>query len=295
MGAEQRVGARTRVGGFVLRGTLSAVALICAGGVVVGLSSTAAALPDRGLDADPSLVAIAVPAALPNAAVPQPSAPVQLPAAPAGPGPAAPPPPLPSAVAKAATPQAAFAAWAQRIAQVTGIPVRALEAYAVAQAEMNYEEPRCHLTWVTLAGIARVESNHGTYQGRTLLPNGHPSSPIIGIPLNGAPGQRSIAATAAGSRLDGDPVWDHAVGPFQFIPSTWMAWASDGEGKGYADPQNIDDAAMTAGRYLCADGRDLSKGSDWLNAIMSYNNAVWYVQEVYAGAQAYARATQGLT
>lgn len=284
------------MGGVLLRGALSAVALVCAGGVVVALSTTAAPLPDRGLVADPTPVAAAIPAALPTVVAPRPQAPVpQLPAPPAGRKPdtvrlTLPPPPR-----KAATPQLAFEGWAQQVAPVTGIPVRALEAYAVAQAEMAYELPACHLTWVTLAGIALVESQHGTMQGRTLLPNGYPSTPIIGPPLNGAPGQRSVAATPAGIHMDGDPVWDHAIGPFQFIPSTWVSWASDGEGKGSADPQNIDDAAMSAGRYLCAGGHDLTKGPDWLAAITSYNNVPWYAQQVYAGAQAYTRATQGIS
>jgi hypothetical protein len=303
MGADERAGARTGqsdqdssrrpgFGAYLLRGVLSAVALACAVGVVVGLSGVAAPLPDRGLIQQPTPLAIAVPAALPNVPAPQPAALAPPPPpAPAGPQPGPPPPPPPPA--EPATPQLAFAAWAERLSPVTGIPVRALEAYAVAHAAMAAEQPGCHLTWVTLAGIARVESNHGTYKGRTLDADGMPSSPIIGVPLNGAPAVRAIGDTDRGI-IDGDPVWDRAVGPFQFIPSTWAHWRSDGDGDGDADPQDIDDAAVTAARYLCADGRDISNGDQWLRAIMSYNNAIWYVQEVYAGSQAYARATQNL-
>jgi len=103
---------------------------------------------------------------------------------------------------------------------------------------------------------------------------------------------RTIADTDGGY-FDGDPVWDRAIGPFQFIPSTWAAWQSDGNGDGIADPQNVDDAAIAAARYLCADHRDLAKGDDWLRAIMSYNNSVQYVQDVYAAAQLYARSAEG--
>jgi len=86
-------------------------------------------------------------------------------------------------------------------------------------------------------------------------------------------------------------VWDHAVGPFQFIPSTWLRWKADGNGDGVADPQNIDDAALAAGRYLCAGGKDLATGSGWWQAILSYNNSVAYVQNVFTAADGYARAT----
>ena len=41
------------------------------------------------------------------------------------------------------------------------------------------------------------------------------------------------------------------------IPSTWRKWGSDATDDGTADPNNIIDAAYSAGRYLCASGRDL--------------------------------------
>ena len=158
---------------------------------------------------------------------------------------------------------------------------------------MAATEPHCQITWVTLAGIARVESHHGTIGGRSLGPDGRPSSPIIGVPLNGAPGVRAIADTDGGL-LDGDPVWDRAIGPFQFIPSSWAAWRSDGDGDGIAEPQDIDDAAIAAARYLCADNRNVGTGEGWLRAILSYNNSVQYAQNVYTAAQGYARSAQGV-
>ncbi len=44
------------------------------------------------------------------------------------------------------------------------------------------------------------------------------------------------------------------MGPLQFIPSTWRSWGVDANGDGVADPNQIDDAALAAGRYLCAAG-----------------------------------------
>jgi membrane-bound lytic murein transglycosylase B len=180
------------------------------------------------------------------------------------------------------------------MARATGIPARALQAYAYAYTVMAASQSSCHLTWVTLAGIAAVESQHGTIGGRTLLPDGRPSSPIIGIPLNGANGTKAVAATDGGL-LDGDKVWEHAVGPFQFIPSAWAVWRADAHGDGFTDPQNIDNAALAAAKYLCADNRNLTSGDDWLRAILSYNNSLDYARLVYSFAQLYARNAQTVT
>jgi membrane-bound lytic murein transglycosylase B len=240
---------------------------------------------------------MAVPAALPD--VPEPAAASAAPAdQPVAAGSAAQtvtiPVQIPVAVAVPRAPQLAFSAWASRMARATGIPARALEAYANAHAVMAVQAPRCHLTWVSLAGIGAVESQHGTMGGRTLLPDGRPSSPIIGIPLNGANGTRAIAATDGGL-LTGDKVWEHAVGPFQFIPSAWALWRADAHGDGITDPQNIDDAALAAGQYLCADNRNLASGDDWLRAVLSYNNSLDYAKAVYGFAQGYARNAQAAT
>ncbi|MGH3916331.1 MAG: murein transglycosylase [Pseudonocardiaceae bacterium] len=304
MGGDERAGARTgesedelpapgppqaqrrpKLSGYVLRGVLSAGALGCAGLVVATLSGLAAPLPDRGL-ARPAPAAIAAPAALPTVPVPARSAvvPQQPPAQ------AAEQPEQQADVNLAPlAPQIAFSEWASRVAPVTGIPQRALQAYANAHAAMAATQTDCQLTWVTLAGIARVESNHG----RVLNADGRPSAPIIGVPLNGGPGVRSIADTDGGL-LDGDLMWDRAVGPFQFIPSTWAMWRSDGDGDGVAEPQDIDDAAIAAARYLCAGGRNLASGEGWLQAILSYNNSVQYAQDVYTGAQTYAKSAEGV-
>jgi membrane-bound lytic murein transglycosylase B len=185
-----------------------------------------------------------------------------------------------------------LAEWATRVASKTDIPQRALQAYAAADLAMQRDAPACRISWATLAGIGRVESRHGTINGARLQENGIPSRPIIGIPLDGSPGIRAIRDTDGG-RLDGDTTWDRAVGPMQFIPGTWNRWAKRAAADGLpADPQNIDDAALAAARYLCGGGaRDLGTAQGWWAAVMAYNNSVVYGQNVFSGADAYARAS----
>ena len=90
----------------------------------------------------------------------------------------------------------------------------------------------------------------------------------------------------------GDPDWDHAVGPLQFIPSTWETWGADGDGDGVADPNDLDDAAVAAARYLCADGHDLTTGAGWADAVFGYNHEQAYVDAVHAAASSYADRTR---
>ena len=137
-----------------------------------------------------------------------------------------------------------------------------------------------------MAAVGFVESGHGTHGGGGLTATGQASRPIIGPSLNGD-GFAAIADTDAGA-LDGDARWDHAVGPMQFIPSTWQLAGRDGNGDGEADPFNIDDAALTAASYLCAHGRDLTTAAGWTDAIYSYNQSDSYVEQVRDQATTYA-------
>jgi hypothetical protein len=80
-----------------------------------------------------------------------------------------------------------------------------------------------------------------------------------------------------------------ALGPMQFLPSTWARWGIDGFGETGA-PNVMDpyDAVPSAAEYLCASGA--TNGSAGLSAaIFAYNHAQWYVNEVLALAQEYAR------
>jgi len=181
-------------------------------------------------------------------------------------------------------------AWAARTGQAAGIPVPAVLGYGAAQLALAEENPGCHLSWNTLAGIGWVESQHGTIGDRTLGEDGHSSTPVIGPALDGN-GFAAIRSTPSSAAWHGDPTWEHAVGPLQFIASTWERWGADGDEDGYADPLDLDDAALAAGRYLCADGHDLATASGWNRAIHSYNHDLAYVRQVLAAANAYAQRT----
>ncbi|MGZ4657417.1 MAG: lytic murein transglycosylase [Blastococcus sp.] len=164
-----------------------------------------------------------------------------------------------------------------------GIPAVAFTAYTRAAAAVP---AACHLRWSLLAAIGRVESDHGRFGGAALLTDGLSAPPVIGLPLNGA-GTALVADTDHG-RLDGDPFYDHAVGPMQFIPSTWARYASDGNGDGRADPFNVYDAALAAARYLCAAGGDLGGELGQARAVLAYNHSASYVATVLTLAATYA-------
>ncbi|HEX3389083.1 MAG TPA: lytic transglycosylase domain-containing protein [Streptosporangiaceae bacterium] len=105
------------------------------------------------------------------------------------------------------------------------------------------------MSWTVLAAIGQIESGDGSNMG--------PSS--------------------AG-----------ALGPMQFLPSTWRQWGITAFGEtGAPDIMNPFDAVPAAARLLCADGAGSPSGLR--GAIFSYNHATWYVNEVLALAQQYAR------
>jgi hypothetical protein len=104
------------------------------------------------------------------------------------------------------------------------------------------------LSWTILAAIGQVESGHG----------------------------RDTSTSYAG-----------AVGPMQFLPATFQAYAVDGNHDGVLDIMDPHDAIYTAAHYLCANGAN--RGPDSLyGAIWHYNHADWYVQMVLTLAQKYA-------
>ncbi len=105
------------------------------------------------------------------------------------------------------------------------------------------------LSWTVLAAIGQIESADGTNMG---------------------------------------PSTAGALGPMQFLPSTWAAWGIDGFGQtGKPDVMNPYDAVPSAARMLCADGA-AAGGKSLYHAIFDYNHADWYVNEVLALAAEYA-------
>ena len=176
--------------------------------------------------------------------------------------------------------------WVRRTAEATGIPEPAVHAYGSAVLALP---DGCDLGWTTLAGIGWVESQHGTIDGRTLGADGVPSETILGPALDGEK-FAAIPATPKSTALHGNPVWDHALGPLQFIPSTWERWAEDGDGDGVANPHDIDDAAAAAAAYLCHGEYDLNTSKGWNAAVFSYNHENAYVVSVYQAADRYGRA-----
>jgi membrane-bound lytic murein transglycosylase B len=177
--------------------------------------------------------------------------------------------------------------WAAERAPALGIPVTALEAYAYAARVAEVENSDCHITWTTLAGIAMVESHHGTYRGAMVSPNGDVTPPVRGVRLDGSRGNLHIADTDDG-KLDGDSGLDRAMGPMQFIPETWGLYGVDANNDGDVSPDSIDDAALSAAGYLCWRGKDLSTPRGWMNALRAYNNSDQYARTVRDWATAYA-------
>jgi hypothetical protein len=168
----------------------------------------------------------------------------------------------------------------------TGIPARALQGYRLAASLVDKADPTCHIDWALLAAIGRVESDHGQFGGSQLNPAGIDQPAVIGLRLDGSNGTARIF-DPDGFALDGDHVYDHAVGPMQFLPSTWRVVGVDADGNGVKNPQSIDDAATTAAVYLCSGHGDLSQPSDLSAAIMRYNDSDSYVQMVTAIAATY--------
>ncbi len=150
------------------------------------------------------------------------------------------------------------------------------------------EDPNCGLRWQALAGIGRTESWHGTYSGGFVNPEGDLTEPIFGIALDGSNGTAVIPDSDDGE-LDGDDTIDRAVGPMQFIPTTWVAFARDGNADGRADPQNYYDTNTTAAAYLCKQGPGLEADDGMRRAFRSYNNDGGYVELVLERTHGYDR------
>ncbi|WP_134765503.1 lytic transglycosylase domain-containing protein [Nocardioides sp. 1609] len=168
----------------------------------------------------------------------------------------------------------------------SGIPAPALAAYQRAETVINAADKSCNLSWQLVAAIGRVESDHGRFGGSELDVDGVASPAIRGIPLDGRNNTAVIRDTDAG-QYDGDPTFDRAVGPMQFIPSTWAVVGVDADNDGIRDPQDIDDAALATAVYLCSGKDDLATLAGQRASVFRYNHSEAYVDLVLSIMDAY--------
>lgn len=173
------------------------------------------------------------------------------------------------------------------------IPPRMLTAYKKAVQQAGKHVPKCQgMRWPILAGIAKVESNHAV--GRNIADNGDIRPKIYGVLLNGsgAGGNTTSFPDHDGGKWDGTSEGERAVGPFQFLPSTWEGVGEDANGDRKADPHNADDAALGAAIYLCGKGRDLAQRDQLKAAILQYNQSGEYVSNVLDWIDQYTAAAK---
>lgn len=165
----------------------------------------------------------------------------------------------PAASAKAATPELA------------GIDPAVAQAYSAAAELMATQKPDCHMRWQIVAGIWSVESS--SVAGHTISTTGQITPAIVGPPIG-------YPDTDHG-KWDGLSNEDRAVGPGQFLPSTFVAFGIDANDDGVADPHNVYDAAASTANYLCGDDHgNLSDPGALRAAIFRYNHSNTYVDSV---------------
>jgi len=171
-------------------------------------------------------------------------------------------------------------------ASASGIPAVALAAYQRAATVIDAADRTCHMPWQLAAAIGRVESDHGRADGNILTDQGIAEPGIYGPALDGRHGTTEIRDTDAG-QYDRDAKYDRAVGPMQFIPSTWAIVGVDADNDGRRDPQDIYDAALASAVYLCSGPDDLSTAHGQRAAVYRYNHSAQYVDLVLAIERAY--------
>lgn len=170
------------------------------------------------------------------------------------------------------------------------IPDIALAAYKGAEARAAQLFPGCYVPWQVLAGIGKVESGHGTYAGADAVidDDGTVKKSILGPRLIGGEGISEILDTDGG-RLDGDRTYDRAVGPLQFIPTSWAAYGQDANGDNVRDPNNFHDAALSAVAHLCdtSPGDYRTDTTALAQALYAYNRSPVYVSTVLSWINTY--------
>jgi len=115
--------------------------------------------------------------------------------------------------------------------------------------------PTCvGLSWGVLAGIGKVESDHG----RSTAPGVHSGANFVG-----------------------------AEGPMQFLPATFARFAVDADRSRPLSPYNPADAIYTAAAMLCGNGASTSTVAGIHHAVFAYNHSQAYVSQVLSWAARY--------
>ena len=157
-------------------------------------------------------------------------------------------------------------------ASTNGIPSAALAAYQRAETVINNADKSCNLPWQLVAAIGRVESNHGRSGGNVLDDRRRRQARHLRHRAQ-RPHSTAAISDTDGGQLDNDTACDRAVGPMQFIPSTWSVVGVDADSDGKRNPQDIDDAALATAVYLCSGNDDLSTVSGQRAAVYRYNHS----------------------
>jgi Transglycosylase SLT domain len=162
------------------------------------------------------------------------------------------------------------------------IPPALLEQYRLAGLSCP------GLPWTVLAGIGKVESDHGRFGGARLQATGEVTPHILGPLLDGStPGTIAVPLAAGGSPWHDNPSFDRALGPMQFLTDTFRRYGVDGNGDRVASPHNAFDAIHSAAAYLCGPDGELT---DTREAIYKYNRSEVYVNQVLDYASRYGVA-----
>jgi hypothetical protein len=172
---------------------------------------------------------------------------------------------------------------------VADIPTAALVSYQRAAAVIDLADEHCHLDWELLAALGKVLTDHGRADGSELDDRGVARPAVVGERLTGRHGTPRIADTDAGL-LDKDLRLDRAVGPMLLLPSVWSVVNVDGDSDGRRNPQDIDDAALSAAVFLCAGPGDFRNASHVRSEIRRYHPGADYAKSVVGVLHAYRDA-----
>jgi cell wall-associated NlpC family hydrolase len=166
------------------------------------------------------------------------------------------------------------------------LPAIAYSAYRSAAAAANEADPGCDLPAAVLAGLGRLASGHGRNQGASSDHLGHVAPALRGL-------RGTTSADTDGGEIDGDPTADPAVGPLQLSVDDWRASATDGDGDGTADPDDLFDAAATTATILCRGSGALDTYASLQRTVRSLLGDSAQTQVALGTARRYAR-TEGL-